>query len=278
MKIKYALLEKLLKLTNKEVDFLLYVGRYQDDYGRVTGLYYRDVCSGADMCKQTFYDTLRSLEEKSVIIYNHSDLTSDFDLTILDNDFSYPSACKEGYINLNRKVFNSQSFKKLKAKEKLLLLLFLGITHENSSSYQIGTVKFYKKYMALLDVTKRVLRGYLHSLKKFFSIGVKDGKYYITYLASIFNPRRPETEEAQKQYHLVKVNCRRNKVKNAEPREIKETATLINQYRRFAVERDQNIIDLLCSCIYRSAAGKKDVSLSSKTVHWHLRAALGLPN
>ena len=32
MKIKYALLDKLNSLTNKEVDFILYVARYQDDY------------------------------------------------------------------------------------------------------------------------------------------------------------------------------------------------------------------------------------------------------
>ena len=112
----------------------------------------------------------------------HNVLTGDYDIIILDNDFSYPSSYQEGYVNLNRKVFSSPGFKKLRAKEKALLLLLLQRTHENRSSYQIGTKKFYEKYMALLGVTKHVLRGYLHSLKKFFSIGVKDGKYFITFL------------------------------------------------------------------------------------------------
>ena len=51
MKIKYSLLDKLNSLTNKEVDFILYVARYQDDYGCIRGMYYRDVCENADMCK-----------------------------------------------------------------------------------------------------------------------------------------------------------------------------------------------------------------------------------
>lgn len=278
MKIKYALLEKLLPLTNKEIDFFMYIVRFQDDQGHIIGLYYQDVCNAIGICKQTFYNTLQSLKKKGIITYTHSDQSHDYDIMILENDFPCRESYHEGYVNVARRIFYSKQFKKLKAKEKVLLLLFLRVTHDNGSTYQIGTDKFYKKYMKLLGVAKRVLRGYLHSLKKFFAIGVKDGKYFITYLASIFNPRLQETEKAQKQYYLVKINCRRNKIKTAEPEAIKETAKLIDQYRSYAVENDQNIIDLLCSCMYRSAAGKKDASLSSKTVHWHLRAALGLKN
>lgn len=85
MKIKYALLDKLNSLTNKEVDFILYVARYQDDYGCIRGMYYRDVCENADMCKQTFYDTLRSLQAQGIITYSR--VNQDYDITILDNDF-----------------------------------------------------------------------------------------------------------------------------------------------------------------------------------------------
>ena len=87
MKIKYSLLDRLCNLTNKEVDFLLYVAHYQDDYGRIRGIYYRDVCQACDMCKQTFYDVLRSLQQKGVITYVRAD--RDYNITILDNDFSY---------------------------------------------------------------------------------------------------------------------------------------------------------------------------------------------
>ena len=215
MKIKYSLLDKLNSLTNKEVDFILYVARYQDDYGCIRGMYYRDVCKNADMCKQTFYDTLRSLQAQGIITYSR--VNQDYDITILDNDFSYPGAYHEGYINVSRQVFHTRRFHELKAKEKLLLLHFMKITHSASGSYQIGTGKLYTKYMQLLGVTKRVLRGYLHSLKKFFAIGIKDGKYFISYLRTVFNDRVEVSETDQYMRHLVRVSCRRAKIKDFVP-------------------------------------------------------------
>ena len=116
MKIKYALLDKLNSLTNKEVDFILYVARYQDDYGCIRGMYYRDVCKNADMCKQTFYDTLRSLQAQGIITYSR--VNQDYDITILDNDFSYPGAYHEA-ISMYPTVISSRRFHELKAKEKL---------------------------------------------------------------------------------------------------------------------------------------------------------------
>lgn len=94
MKIKYSLLDRLCNLTNKEVDFLLYIAHYQDDYGRIRGIYYRDVCRACDMCKQTFYDVLRSLQQKSIITYVRAD--QDYNITILDNDFPTRAHMKRG--------------------------------------------------------------------------------------------------------------------------------------------------------------------------------------
>lgn len=91
------------------------------------------------------------------------------------------------------------------------------ITHSASGSYQIGTGKLYTKYMQLLGVTKRVLRGYLHSLKKFFAIGIKDGKYFISYLRTVFNDRVEISETDQYMRYLVGVSCRRAKIKNCAP-------------------------------------------------------------
>ena len=272
MKIKYSLLEKLIPLTNREIDFFMYIVRYQEEHGQVSGVYYGDVCEAIGICKQTFYNILQSLKEKGIITYTRSEKDHDYDIMILDNDFSYEGAYNEGYVNVARKIFHTKRFKELKAKEKVLLMLFLRITHENHRSYRIGTNKFYSKYMGLLGVAKRVLRGCLHNLRKFFAIGIKDGKYFITYLSSVFEPRLQETEEEQKQYYLVKVKSRRSKIKKAEDEEIRHTADLIKQYRNYAAESGQNIVDLLCSSIYRSAVGKKDAYLSSRTVHWYLRS------
>ena len=270
MKIKYSLLDKLNSLTNKEVDFILYVARYQDDYGCIRGMYYRDVCKNADMCKQTFYDTLRSLQAQGIITYSR--VNQDYDITILDNDFSYPGAYHEGYINVSRQVFHTRRFHELKAKEKLLLLHFMKITHSASGSYQIGIGKLYTKYMQLLGVTKRVLRGYLHSLKKFFAIGIKDGKYFISYLWTVFNDRVEVSETDQYMRHLVRVSCRRAKIKDFVPAAVKDVVTIMKQYRKEAQESSigKSIFEIVDDCICQAK------ELNSKYIHKLVRHTLGL--
>lgn len=269
LKIKYRLLKKFVNLTNKENDFLLYVARFQNEKGEVIGIYYKDIMKNCGMCKQTFYAVLRSLVKKGIITYTREN--NDYNITILDNDFSYPESYKEGYVNLFRKIFRSKKFRNLKAKEKILLLLFLKITHENTSSYQIGTKNFYDKYTKLLGVTVRVLRGYLHSLRKFFSIGIKDGKYFITYLSNVFKDRLGEVNQYLD--HVVKVGCRRNKV-DVDPEAVNDTIQLIKQYRQEAREAGQNILDVLNSCLTKC----KDGILNSKYIHKLIRKALGIEN
>lgn len=279
MKIKYSLLPKWLEanLTNREAEFLMYVARFQNDRGYIYGLFYSDVCKAVGMCKQTFYDTLKSLQRKGIITYTHDTFTHDFDVQILNNDFSYPESYKEGYINVSRKVFRSTRFCMLKAKEKLLLLQFMKITHSNQGSYQIGTAKFYAKYMGLLGVTKRVLRGYLHSLRSFFTIGIKDGKYYINYLVSVFRETDVVSEVDQFFGHAVNVSCRRSKIKDATEENVKETITLIKQYRQDAMDlAGRSILILIDECIRMSVQDKKRKILNSKYVHKLIREKLGL--
>ena len=275
MKIKYALLDKLYTLTNKEIDLVLYVARYQNDHGCSYGIYYRAACENTGMCKQSFYSTLRSLQRKGIITYEHAD--RDYDITILGNDFSYPESYHEGYVNVARKVFRTKKFRALKAKEKVLLLHFMKITHSADGSYQIGTAKFYGKYMQLLGVTKRVLRGYLHSLKSFFAIGVKDGKYFISYLASVFRERVEESESDQYMGHLVDTSCRRARIKEIPPEDVQETVKVMKQYRKVAETDDRNIFEVVDRCIRDSVKGAKDRVLKSKYVHKLVRSTLGLP-
>ena len=169
MRIKYSIIGKLANLTNVEWDFLLYIGRYQDRMGCVEGVYYRDVMRNTGMCKQSFYNALEGLETKKIISYcKNSEI--DYDIRILDNEFPTQESFKEGYIKLNRKIFRATKFLKLKAKEKFLTIEFLKITHENASSYQKQKDDFFDKYCRMLGVTRRVIRGYLHHLRKLFSM------------------------------------------------------------------------------------------------------------
>ena len=269
MKIKYSLLDRLCDLTNKEVDFLIHIAHYQDETGFIRGIYYRDVCAACGMCKQTFYVVMRSLEAKGIIKVRKAE--QDYDILILDNDFSYAGSYNEGYINVSRAVFDSEKFKRLRAKEKILMLHFMKMTHENAKSYQIRTENFYRKYTELLKVTKKALRGYLHSLKMFFSIGKKEGKYFITFLARVFKARRIESETNQYIGHRMRTSCRRNKYKNVESSVIDDMVELAKQYRPYAREQEYDIFDIISNCLERT----RGRNLNIKYLHRLIRVSLG---
>ena len=276
MKIKYALLDSWCErnVTNKEIDFLLHISHYQDERGQIMGIYYRDVCSACNMSIQTFYDVLRSLQKKEIITY--TSVNYDYDITILDNDFSYKGSYKEGYVNVSKSVFDSKSFKSLRAKEKMLFLLFMKVTHGAARSYRQGAEEFYKKYMDLLGVTENIFRTYLHSLKKFFSIGRKNGNYYVTYLVSIFKPKRSESETDQFLGHVVKADCRRSKIKEIENEAIKDTIQLVKQYRQEARDQGRDILGIIKDSISDSVQNFKHKILDAKYVHKLVRKKLGL--
>lgn len=243
MRIKYSLLEKMKNLKSTEMNFLLHIAKYQNRKGEVIGVHHKGVCNGTGMCKQSFYTAMRGLEKKGIIqVTKRNEI--DWDILILDNDFSAKDAFRkgqEGYVNLHRKVFHTKRFQKMKAHEKYMLMYFLKITHENTGSYRIGTKTFYEKFKNELCVSIRVIRSYLHKMRYFFSIVRFRGLYYITYKASIFEPRAEKGMEATELEAFVETCCRRVKIKTPTPEQIYDTAWLYKQYRPTLKEMGRDI-------------------------------------
>ena len=280
MRIKYSLIDKLKNLTSTEMDLFLYIAKYQRLNGFVAGVHNQNVCKATGMCKQSFYTAMRGLERKEIVkISRTSDI--DYDFLILGNDFTGDDAFKagcEGYIDLSRSIFHKKQFKQLKAKEKWLLLYFLHCTHDNSSSYRIGTGNFYKKFCTLLGVTKRMVRSYLHSLRAFFSVGIVKGIYYITYKRSVFNQKQGEQEKQEHEF-FASALLRRNKIRKYNQEALAETAELIKQYRGIAHDSGYNIFDVLEKAVRESIPDEskpKDRKLSYKYVHKLVRETLAL--
>lgn len=280
MRIKYSLIDKLKNLTSTEMDLFLYIAKYQRLNGFVAGVHNQNVCKATGMCKQSFYTAMRGLERKEIVkISRTSDI--DYDFLILGNDFTGDDAFKagcEGYIDLSRSIFHKKQFKQLKAKEKWLLLYFLHCTHDNSSSYRIGTGNFYKKFCTLLGVTKRMVRSYLHSLRAFFSVGIVKGIYYITYKRSVFNEKQGEQEKQEHEF-FASALLRRNKIRKYNQEALAETAKLIKQYRGIAHDSGYNIFDVLEKAVRESIPDEskpKDRKLSYKYVHKLVRKTLAL--
>ncbi len=252
-KIKSSVLAGMIAagVTSREFDFLIYISRFQDESGRVEGVHYRDVCAEMGMSFQGFYDTKRSLEEKGIISAGKSSRI-DHDITILGNSFEGVENFEESYINTNHNIFQSREFFDLKAGTKLLAMEMMKISYAGQGKAVIGKEKFYEKYCSMFQVSRRVMSAYLMQLKAFFSVGLKDGKYYITPLVKVY--RKPGTKSENERYaeHQTKVICRRRRMDVTDHKAVSDTAKLAAQYRRTACQAGKDIWNVLREAVEKS--------------------------
>ena len=176
MRLPIKLIEKLNNLTNCEMNMYLWLCENQNDNGAVSGVRPSDFLD--IMSKQSFYNALNGLNDKELIRLGlrkkrHEYKISLNEVTIVGDEW------KEGYINLNKKLFQCEDFKKLKSREKYLMLLFyvktsVAVTPSGTKAvHSIEKDTFYEKYSKLLNRSKRRIMEYMHSLKKFFNINIK---------------------------------------------------------------------------------------------------------
>ncbi len=176
MRLPIKLIEKLNNLTNCEMNMYLWLCENQNDNGAVSGVRSSDFLDM--MSKQSFYNALNGLNDKGLIRLGlrkkrHEYKISLNEVTIVGDEW------KEGYINLNKKLFQCEDFKKLKSREKYLMLLFyvktsVAVTPSGTKAvHSIEKDTFYEKYSKLLNRSKRRIMEYMHSLKKFFNINIK---------------------------------------------------------------------------------------------------------
>ena len=261
MKLSYKIIEQqnTAKLTQCEMNMLLELAKKQDESGKVYGVHYLDICKNALISESSFYNAKYGLELKGFI---DSEVQEGgyYNITIINNDFSKGKEDYEkGYINLQREVFHKKPFKKLSAHEKLLVLLLLKRTNENSKnkSFKIKPENFYNKFSKILGVTKRVVREYKKNIKGFFSIGFKNGIFFITYKISVFEPKLAKSERYYKDFGYVKYIVRKLKIKGATDYEIDQTTELMHQYRKTCYANDTNIETVMYETVEESVKNTK---------------------
>lgn len=227
-KLSYDVLKKLQKsrATSAEISLLIYMSQYQDDCGSITGLYYRDACENIGISYQTFYDCLKGLEAKGLVRCAKNSRT-DYDVTVTDNDFS-DGDYSRGYISTGHAIFSDKKFHAMKAGAKLMAMDLVKIAYSKGGSYIIGTEKLYANYTDMLGVTKRVIRGYLHQVKEFFSIGIKDGKYYITPKSKVARQAGSITDKDKTGRWFVRVLMRRHRLE-ATAEQVKDLAGVMSR-------------------------------------------------
>lgn len=214
-------------LTGNEIDFLIVLSFYQNQRGSVDGVHYKQMMRETGMSAQAFYDCKAALEEKGVITAER--VHNDYDIVIVGNDFTiYTTAdYEEGrvkYLSTAVALFRDRNFKSLKPKQKLLAMDLLNIQMAGApngvQSYRVRRENFIRKYVQLLQVTERTLQKYLKMLKLYFSIGLKDGMYFIT-LRKAFGKRAltSRTEKAVAMEQVLSAALRRNRIKDPDPKE-----------------------------------------------------------
>lgn len=277
-KLKSRVFENLIcaDLTSSELNFLLYLTHFQDDTGRITGVYYKDVCEAIHVSYQTFYSSLRALQEKKIITYKKGNY-DDWNITIQNNDFSYEGAVNEGYINMGYDLFSQPEFYALKVQEKLLAIHIIKTSGVGKRNYCMNWDNFYHKFCGIFQVGKRVLRSYLKRLKGFFSIGVKEGKVWITLLKQTKNHSRTDKEAFTK--HTAKTIWRRIRARD-DKKDFNELYKLLYQY---AGELKDQVAEMVMEAAKQSLAmrnqGIKNTykwnrKMDARFIHYLLKAEL----
>lgn len=277
-KIKDIVLEKLKKATptNAEATIFVVITRYQDDYGLVSGAYYKDVCEEASCSYPTFYSAIRGLEKKNIVKLIQRN--GDWDILILENDFSQGiKSLKEGYLNMNHDVFFSKEFSKMTAVEKLLVMDLMRKCQKNSkngSKYHILLENFYEQYGETFKgygksekLSKRVLQMCMRTLRKFFYINISLKEYWVSPKQILYKQEKVEnerTEEGNLKQHLSEVICRREKLEYTQDT-LQDTINLLNTFRDSFKEKLVNPVDALLRAVKRSLEIKnKDLHNTKK--------------
>lgn len=163
-KLKNTYIDRMIqeKLSSCEIDFILYIARFQSEDGTVQSVYYKDICQTLGISIQKYYDMIASLTEKNLINWRKEN-RADIVVGIVGNDFT-SKEFTQGYLNVSSKDFLSDKFKKLKAGSKLLYLYLQRFV--NGKHMLVNN--FYEEFCRRFQVKAKSLQIYLHELKETF--------------------------------------------------------------------------------------------------------------
>lgn len=241
-------------LTSKGIDLILALAKMQDETGLVRGVYYQDICSELGISIQAYYDLLAQLYGSGMLCWVKTS-RCDRDVQLVKNDFSYPGAFQEGYINIARPFLFTRAFRRLKAKAKLLVLDILRIVEASKiKCFKIGRKEFLRRYQELMRVSARSLMVYVGQIHLYISVCLKAGIYYFTPVKDT-QKRLVESENQRCYKQIVIAGCRRNRIditKVAGSMELLSVCKLFDTYKYHVNEKIRTIADYILMAIQSS--------------------------
>lgn len=273
-KISYKILDRIGRLTNAELNILLYMAKYQDDRGNIRGVYFRDVCTNLHICNQTFYNGLEALQEKNIISYRKASYW-DYDVTILDNDFGHAEALKEGYVSLAHSCFDVSSLQRMGRIEKVMLLHLMKMTYSVKGCYHIQKERFYRKYAGIAGVRQKALMHAMHKVRQYFDISLRGKEYIIRAKHKVrqkSNRNRSEAEQLRE--HLLDTILRRHKMKSAGMEKRQDMLTLFRQYEERIHRLGKDVYTVISNAVAASMRQPDVRQLEPALVHTYIMRSL----
>lgn len=237
MKISLKNLERIMdRCTKKEIDLMMYISQFQDNYGIVKGIDYKEVITNIQIRKSTFYKLLYSLEEKAILEINYFNEHGYWEVTIIDNVFACEKDYKKGYLKINYEVLHSEEFKKMTKSEKLIVINLIKI-----NDFRIAKIKItYKKIKEWTDKSMRSVKKFIKTLKSVFNIIQKDNSCLIDCCFGFGCRVASEVDIRNK--HLIEYRLKKEKSELNE-KYIKDTITVLKQYRVNSIDMIIQLVD-----------------------------------
>lgn len=244
-------LVEIQNVTSTEIDFLLYLSSIQNEFGKVIGVHYKTAMLELSLkCKQTYYNSIRGLEEKGYILSSQGK-GGYWDFLIVDNMFLNDDDDKNGYFNTNRQFLFEPEFKALKANEKKLCIK-LAISYQEDNFNKFGLHVYPKTIAKWLGIKSvGLVFNYMESIEMFFPSTRKDGVEGELFViekgnAVPFNT----TGQSERENHLThkfKYFCSTFKIPYT-TQDLKDLIILVGQYAKKGLSKVYRVIfDVLLS-------------------------------
>ena len=277
-KLKYDLIRKIYddtSLTSDELNMILWLAKNADDFGTVTGMYYKEVSKELSVCHSQFYNIISSLQKKGYI-KKSKDYSTDMNITLEENMFivsddrGNPVTEYRDYLNMNMSIFEDSDFYSLKAcAKKLLLAIIVKTVNDRARRKKNGgktyakifhvPIKMFKIYADKLHITIRMVKSYFKDISKWIII-YNDNEYTSAEIISIKENaiKKPEifikekgktvikkkTDRFDSDMTFIKMLCRRRNMESDEE-SLTDAAMLLSQYQNRAKEIGQNIRSII---------------------------------
>lgn len=275
-KLKNAYIDKMIEnqLSNAEIDFLLYIANYQNNFGVVASVYYKEVCSAINISVQKFYDIIKSLSKNKLINIQKIN-PADICVELAGNDFSAGNY-SDGYLKVASMDFQDEKFMGMKAGSKLL---FLYIQRFMEGKHMLVS-NFYKQFCDLFHKSKKSIQMYLSELKKNFYLFISKKRnkayhYEMTIKKSKIMVRdilaTPSEKEGLKDNIKKLICCNFNKYvpKSAGDRILEDIANLITTKKALKVQdaASRLVMAIKSSLEQQRIEGKKSPTLNAALVN-----------